>query len=96
VKKSPIILQDCFNLCSLHLTAFSTTTFECALQGIPTVFLKSLENEFDMFVNEFKYPLESNFDMVINNYSKYSLKVKEWAEGFYCDFNDEKFIFLLK
>ena len=38
---APDDINECFNLCSLHATTYSTSTFEAALLGIPTVLIQS-------------------------------------------------------
>jgi len=83
-------------LCSIHLTAYSTTVFECASVGIPTIFLTSLQNDFNMFNKDFKYPLKNDLEYIENNYSEYSALVKIWESVFYTDFDENKFISLLK
>ena len=95
-KQAPSQLADCFQSCSIHLTAYSTTVFECASVGIPTVFLTSLQNDFNMFSADFCYPLENNLEHIKNNYSECSESVKRWKSDFYTEFDEEKFISLLK
>ena len=89
-------LEHCFQLCSIHLTAYSTTVFECASVGLPTIFLTSLQNDFNMFNKDFKYPLKNDLEYIENNYSEYSALVKIWESVFYTDFDENKFISLLK
>jgi len=89
-------LSDCFDLCSIHLTAYSTTTFESASVGIPTLFLTSLQSDFNMFNKDFKYPLKNDLEYIENNYFECSALVKIWESVFYTDFDENKFISLLK
>ena len=93
---APRSLIQCFRDCSVHVTAYSTTTFECAEFGIPTVFLKSLNDNFNMFENEFKYPFDATLKDIFLNYKTYSDKVIKWRERFYSEFDEQKFISLLK
>ena len=93
---APKDLIHCFRDCSIHVTAYSTTTFECAEFGIPTVFLKSLKDNFNMFENEFKYPFDDTLKDVFLNYKRYSDEVINWRERFYSEFDEQKFISLLK
>jgi hypothetical protein len=95
-RDSPLELCDCFNICSLHLTSYSTTTFESANFGIPTVFLKSLQSEFNMFQTEFSYPLELDLEEVLLDYDAYSSTVRDWALLYYSRFDKVKFISLLQ
>ncbi|MAR39889.1 MAG: hypothetical protein CMD22_04295 [Flavobacteriales bacterium] len=95
-KQAPSQLSECFSICSFHLTSYSTTTFECASVGIPTVFLTSLKEDFRMFNNDFHYPLNKNLDDIYDNYPEYSEKVIQWESEYYSSFDEEKFISLLK
>ena len=90
---APIDINECFTLCSLHATTYSTSTFEAALLGIPTVLLHS-ENEFNYFQKEFNYPLNfliDEFDS-IEFYQEKSKIIKDWAIAFYTPFNEPKFL----
>ena len=93
---APRSLMKCFIDCSIHVTSYSTTTFECSEFGIPTVFLKSLQSDFNMFQTDFKYPLDLNLKEIIEKYNYYSSVVKEWESQYYSTFNEKKFISLLK
>jgi hypothetical protein len=97
VKLAPIDINECFTLCSLHATTYSTSTFEAALLGIPTVLLHS-ENDFNYFQKEFNYPfnfLTDEFDS-IEFYQEKSKIIKDWAIAFYTPFNEHKFLNLLR
>jgi len=96
VKLASSQLSDCFQLCSIHLTAYSTTSFDCASVGIPTLFLTSLKDDFNMFFTDFSYPLKNDLKYMENNYSECSELVKKWESVFYADFDENKFISLLK
>tara|TARA_B100000674_G_scaffold422687_1_gene374949 strand:+ start:345 stop:1436 length:1092 start_codon:yes stop_codon:yes gene_type:complete len=96
VFKSSGSLLEYFKLCSLHITAYSTTTFEAAYFGIPTFFLTSLNKDFNMFQNDFNYVLKNDIKNILNNYVQSSLKVQEWEALFYSPFNKDKFLSLLK
>ena len=96
VNEAPDQLIDCFKLCSIHLTAYSSTVFECALVGIPTIFLSSLQNKFDMYNREFIYPLENNLTYIETNYSDCIKVLQEWASDFYIDFDERKFLSIIK
>ena len=75
--------MECFALCSIHITSYSTTTFECAEFGIPTIFLKSLNEDFNMFETDFKYPFNVEMIDIIKDYSKYSDEVISWRKKYY-------------
>lgn len=93
VQPSPLYLKECIKICSLHLTSYSTTTFEVAGFGIPTLFFGSFSK---MFVKQFNYPYESDINIITNNYSMNALSVIEWKKDFYTMFNQNQFISLLK
>ena len=97
VMMAPNDINECFTLCSLHATTYSTSTFEAALLGIPTVLLTS-ENEFNYFQKEFNYPLNILIDELdsIDFYQYKSKIVKDWAIAFYTPFNEHKFLNLLR
>jgi len=96
INKAPESLMECFALCSIHITEYSTTTFECAEFGIPTIFLNSLKEEFNMFETDFKYPFNVEMIDIIKDYSKYSDEVISWRKKYYSDYNEDKFISLLR
>lgn len=95
VQESDTELLDCFKRCSLHLTSYSTTSFESARFGIPTIFLTALSDEFNMFDLDFNYPIESNLEFIEQNYSQASFKVIDWEREFFDDFDESQFISLL-
>ncbi|MFT4645414.1 MAG: hypothetical protein ACI8ZX_001830 [Planctomycetota bacterium] len=92
VKKATSDLYSNFPTCSLHLTSYSTTAFECALLGIPTVFMQCLSDEFSMFKKDYDYPFNYSLLEVFNDYINCSSKVNNWAKSYYIDFNEDKFI----
>ena len=94
--KAPESLMECFALCSIHITSYSTTTFECAEFGIPTIFLKSIKEDFNMFETDFKYPFDIEILDVIKDYNNYSDEVISWRKKYYSDYDEDKFISLLK
>ena len=51
VFKSKESLFESFKLCSIHITAYSTTTFEAHIWN-PNIFLTSLNDDFNMFHND--------------------------------------------
>ena len=85
-------LYSNFQKCSLHLTAYSTTTFECALLGVPTVFMQCLSDDFSAFKKDYDYPFNYSLSVVFNDYIDCSSKVNNWAKAYYTDFNEDKFI----
>lgn len=94
---APDDINDCFKLCSLHATTYSTCTFEAALLGIPTILIYSRDS-FNFFFTDFGYPLQ----YAISDYNKGSLYqdqsriVQKWASEYYTPFNEAKFLDLLQ
>ena len=93
---APSLLFDCFEKCSIHLTSYSTTTFECAIHGIPTVFLTSLDDDFSMFFSDYHLQKDKSISFVFNHYKQESKFISSWVEGYYSKFDEQKFISLLK
>ena len=97
VKLSPNDINACFELCSLHATTYSTSTFEAALLGIPTILI-STESKFNYFQKDFNYPLNSSINDFnkISFYQEKSKIVKEWATSYYTPYNEIEFLNLLR
>ena len=90
-------LQDNFSKCRLHLTTYSTTVFEAALQGIPTCFLHSESSKMNIFSSQYYYPFHNaSLSELYKNYSILSLQVKGWANKFYQPLNKDAFLKALK
>jgi hypothetical protein len=94
---SPNNIVDCFELCSLHVTAYSTSTFEAALIGIPTIIINPLI-KFDYLNRDFNYPLNNDISCFKNQlfYKKSSQIVLNWVNDYYSDFDEKTFLNLLR
>ena len=94
---SPDDLNECFKLCSLHATTYSTSTFEAAFLGIPTILIHS-QSELNFFKTEFIYPLSYDISDFkdITVYQKSAEIVKSWAKEYYSPYNELAFLDLLK
>jgi len=94
---APDDINECFKLCSLHATTYSTSTFEAALLGIPTILIHS-QNELNFFKTDFIYPLNYSIsDFIdITVYQKSAEIVKRWAKEYYSPYNELAFLNLLK
>lgn len=90
-------LDECFKLCSVHATAYSTTTFEAALIGIPTVFIDS-GNRFNYFRSELQYPLDNKVldykDTIF--YQSSSNILRDWSSKYYSRYDEVAFLKLLR
>ena len=64
-------ISDLLDEVSLHITFHSTSAFDAAINGVPTIFIDMLKpfSPNEMFFNQYEYPCE---DLVINN--TYDLK----------------------
>jgi hypothetical protein len=97
VKLAPSDINDCFKICSLHATSYSTSTFEAALMGIPTVLIHS-QDWSNLFKIDFSYPLcntISDFsDMTV--YQESTILVKRWAQKYYSAYDESTFLSLLQ
>ena len=98
---APIL--DLFDEVSLHITFHSTSAFDAALTGIPTIFIDMHEplSPDEMFFKQYNYPCR---DCIVENYedlknilinlgdknifNNYSNDVLMWSQEFYSDFNE--------
>ncbi len=55
VYDSPIHIKDCFDLCTLHITEYSTMVLESIIFGTPSLFT-SFNQKFDLFNKEYGFP----------------------------------------
>lgn len=74
-----------------HITYMSTTAFEYAAAGVPTLFTESDSNRLgvEIFYDEFNYPLPLSFNTLrsatecVEEWKRQSKMVKEWQRRFY-------------
>ena len=96
-------LSDLLNTASLHMTFHSTSAFDAAIIGIPTIFIDMHEpfSPNEMFLKQYEYPCK---DLVIKNYkdlksilitidnkeifNSYCDNVYQWSKEFYHDFDE--------
>lgn len=88
---------------SLHVTLNSTTTFDVAVHGIPTLLLKNDFLPCDFFIEDYKYPLgiysikesklfiEKNI-LNLTQCENISLQVYNWVKDYYNIFDDKAFL----
>lgn len=90
----------------IHVTFFSTTAFEMAMQGIPSYFLytENLMNGKIDFLDDYQYPINQNFSLeqlwtIYKNDEKvwmsHSDLVKKWSNHFFEPLNKKVFSDLL-
>jgi len=90
-------LTDIFSKCSLHLTSYSSVTFEASLHAIPTCFLQLDPIKMSIFNTQYNYPFYNYLlSDLYNNYSFCSLEAQKWAKEFYQPFCEESFLKSLK
>ena len=104
-------LDELLDKVKIHMTFRSTTAFEAGLKGVPTIFINMLDffTKDDIFFEQYNYPLE-DFKIIKTNqlgrilelieeenkYEEISKNVYSWAREFYQDFDEEKFLNLIK
>ena len=74
-----------------HITYMSTTAFEYAAEGVPTLFTESDSNRLgiEIFYDEFRYPLPPSFKTLkaavesVEEWDRQSERVKAWQRRFY-------------
>ena len=90
----------------LHITLNSTSTFEAARFGIPTILVKNPFFTNEPYSKEFEYPIPLvnedelgdalvGFIENIQIYKSYSKAVQEWIKKFYQPFDNLKFFQLI-
>lgn len=99
-------LSELFNKVGLHMTFHSTSAFDAALIGLPTIFVDMHESfsPDEMFLNQYQYPCNDlvvknfkNLKRILKNitnektYNHYCNDVYEWSKEFYHDFDEEIF-----
>lgn len=97
-------LMECFELCSVHLTFNSTTTFDAAIVGVPTLFLGSADHN-KLFNEVFKYPnfthrlkVADGIVLAISDkkyYQEQVLDAQNWVKLYYEPFSETAFLKLI-
>lgn len=103
-------LDDLLDKSNLHLTFHSTTAFDAALKGIPTIFIDMKKNftPYEIFFNQYKYPMRNlrivenlDFQNILQllessmQYEESCLSAYNWARSYYQDYDEDKFINLI-
>tara|TARA_B100001063_G_C16777702_1_gene567091 strand:- start:6676 stop:7941 length:1266 start_codon:yes stop_codon:yes gene_type:complete len=104
-------LPDSLNDVSLHMTFHSTSAFDAAIIGIPTIFIDMLKemSPNEMFLKQYEYPCKNmvikehedfkNILAKIDNKETYNhscIDVFKWSKEFYHDFDETVFGDFLK
>jgi len=99
-------ISDLLDEVCLHMTFHSSSAFDAALNGIPTIFIDMLEplSPNEMFLKQYKYPYEDlvirdiyDLEKILVNYDDKDIfrnhceNVYEWSEEFYHDFDEQVF-----
>ena len=102
VKCAPHSLNDCFELCSLHMTEYSSVLFDSLRAGMPTL-LTAFSKEMNIYQNEYNFPsdklsLIENFEQIQDDsfYKKLISTQIKWSKELYEPFNEKYFIELFK
>ncbi|AFV98010.1 hypothetical protein B649_08490 [Candidatus Sulfuricurvum sp. RIFRC-1] len=100
-------LQTAMEQCDVHMTFDSTTTFEMASAGIPTLLIKNELMSPEYYVRDYHYPLGTQSDegmievltQYLNTPAAYhedSHNVYRWYKSYYEEIDDRLFISLMK
>ena len=98
IESSSEKLKDCFDICSLHLTEYSSVLFDSISVGIPTI-LTRFSDELDIYQNEYDFPT-SSLSLVdelikvknVNYYKTLINKQVYWSKDLYEPFNERRFL----
>lgn len=97
VKKAPETLKDCFTICSIHITEYSSVTIDALFNNIPTIFLNT-NHEYNFLEEEYHFPIQGNNAIELlsnldeNSYKELLKKQKEWLVNNFEEFNKETFL----
>ena len=98
VKVTCLSMNELVGMAFYHITAYSTTAFEYAAAGVPTMFYWDVVNPEGKryFYDTFSYPIPSNVDIMFSlmndcaTLCRCQEKVKKWYRRFYCRFSESK------
>ena len=102
VKCAPYNLEECFALCSLHMTEYSSVLFDSLRAGIPTI-LTAFTKEMDIYEKEYHFPsheicIIEKFKQIQDDsfFKKMISQQIKWSKELYEPFNKKKFIEVIK
>lgn len=103
VKRAPENLEDCFTICSLHLTEYSSVVFDGLVRGIPTI-LTTFSKNLNIFINEYSFPQNKNVSILDhisqmskkNHYQYVSEEQINWSKNVYSPFLPKSFNQILR
>lgn len=64
VERAPESLNECFKLCSLHLTEYSSVVFDALMKGIPTI-LTEFSDHLNILVDEYRFPKTKSKSLIM-------------------------------
>ena len=101
IKIAPKELESCLNLCTLHITEYSSVLFNSINKGVPSI-LTNFTKELNIYQNEYKFPdnnlnLVEKLKMIEDSffYDELINKQIKWSKKLYQEFNEKKFIELI-
>lgn len=98
------LTNDLISHAAYHITYTSTTAFEYAAEGVPTLFTGSAENRLskEMMYDEYAYPLPMGFETMkkaLDDHEEWTRQgdsVRGWYRKFYAPFDPSKCLALLR
>jgi len=101
VKPAPTNIQECFDLCTLHITEYSTVVFDAIIYGIPTLLTKMFSS-LNILENEYHFP-SKNLSLLDNIeklkdpyfYSSTIVEQVEWSKKLYQVYDEKKYVKLM-
>lgn len=100
IKESKAPWNELYPKMAMHITFASTSTFDCAANGIPTLLLnyphkRAINRAYWEY--DFKYPVFNySMDEILNDFNKCSKIVQMWYSECYAPFDEENCLKLIK
>ena len=100
IKESKASWDELYPKMAMHITFASTSTFDCAANGIPTLLLnyphkRAINRAYWEY--DFNYPLFNySMDEILSDFNKCSIIVSKWYSECYEPFDEKKCLKLLK
>jgi hypothetical protein len=98
VYSAPLLIEECFDVCSLHITEYSTMVFDSIINGVPTILSNFLE-DFKILQKEYSFEQkDENLFRLVNKmfdkefYFKLIQFQTKWSKTYYEPFNSGVFL----